>query len=235
MIDFKGFPAKMRFTPIPNIVFSALLPQITDINELKVLLHIFEIVYPKKGKVRFVSNNELMCHAGLVSSIKGADGALTGVLEALVNKGVILHLAVEESETAESIYFFNSEANRLIIDQIRSGEITISGLKPGKRIPVTREEEPDDIFTLYEQNIGILTPLIADELREAEKEFPADWIRDAIKESVTQNKRSWRYIARILETWSTKGKDDGTYRGDYKKNTDPDKYIKGRYGHMVQR
>ena len=37
-----------------------------------------------------------------------------------------------------------------------------------------------------------------------------------------------------LERWSAEGKDDGTYRGDFKK-TDPDKYIKGKYGHMVRR
>ena len=47
MTEFKGFPAKMTFTPVPNLVFSSLLPQITDMVELKVLLHIFEIIYPK--------------------------------------------------------------------------------------------------------------------------------------------------------------------------------------------
>ena len=51
MIEFKGFPARMQFTPIPNIVFSSLLPQITDITELKVLFHIFEMIYPKKGQL----------------------------------------------------------------------------------------------------------------------------------------------------------------------------------------
>ena len=81
----------------------------------------------------------------------------------------------------------------------------------------------------------MLTPMIADELREADKQYPETWIKDAIKEAVTLNKRNWRYIARILEHWSTEGKDDGTYRGNLKKNTDPDKYIRGKYGHMVQR
>ena len=30
----------------------------------------------------------------------------------------------------------------------------------------------------------MLTPLIADELREAEKQYPESWIKDAIKEAV---------------------------------------------------
>jgi DnaD/phage-associated family protein len=80
----------------------------------------------------------------------------------------------------------------------------------------------------------MLTPMVAEELKEAEKLYPQDWIGDAIKEAVNQNKRNWRYISAILERWSTEGRGDGTYRRDFKK-TDPDKYIKGKYGHMVQR
>ena len=49
----------MQFTPIPNLVFSSLAGLITDIAELKVLLHVFEIIYPKKGNVRYVSAQEL--------------------------------------------------------------------------------------------------------------------------------------------------------------------------------
>ena len=79
----------------------------------------------------------------------------------------------------------------------------------------------------------MLTPMIAEELREAEKLYPEGWIRDAIKEAVSLNKRSIRYIVRILERWSAEGKSDGTYRR-YSK-TDPDKYIKGKYGHIVRR
>jgi len=77
--------------------------------------------------------------------------------------------------------------------------------------------------------------MIAEELREAEKLYPLNWIRDAIKEAVTLNKRSWRYIAAILERWSTEGKIDGTYRRDSAQKKGPDKYIKGKYGHMVGR
>jgi DNA replication protein len=77
--------------------------------------------------------------------------------------------------------------------------------------------------------------LIADELKEAGKQYPENWIKDAIKEAAESNKRNWKYIAWILAHWSTEGKDNGAYRGNLKKNTDPDKYIRGKYGHMVQR
>jgi DNA replication protein len=76
-----------------------------------------------------------------------------------------------------------------------------------------------NIFTLYEQNIGMITPMIAEELKEAEKLYPPRWIEEAFKEAVTLNKRSWRYIARILERWASEGKDSGEHKRDIKKMT----------------
>ena len=235
MIEFKGFPAKMQFTPIPNIVFSSLLPLITDISELKVLLHVFALIYPKKGSLKFVSFKELLSHTDLADNSKESpEKDLRQILEALIKKEAILQLAVKNGETSEDIFFLNNETNRKAIEKLRSGNIILPDLKPVLPVPVNLPELAD-IFTLYEENVGMLTPLIAEELREAGKQYPESWIREAIKEAVTMNKRNWRYIARILEHWSIEGKDDGTYRGNLKKNTDPDKYIKGKYGHIVQR
>jgi len=91
-----------------------------------------------------------------------------------------------------------------------------------------------NIFALYEENIGLITPLIAEELKEAEKRYPGKWIEEAFREAVVLNKRSWRYIARILENWASGGKDSGAHRPGAKKSG-PDKYIRGRYGHLVKR
>jgi DnaD/phage-associated family protein len=91
-----------------------------------------------------------------------------------------------------------------------------------------------NIFALYEQNVGIITPMIAEELKEAEKLYPPEWIEEAFKEAVTLNKRSWKYIARILERWASEGKDSGEYKRDIEKDG-PDKYVKGKYGHLVKR
>ncbi len=74
--------------------------------------------------------------------------------------------------------------------------------------PVVAVKEKN-IFTLYENNIGMLNPLISEELKEAEKVYPAAWVEDAFKEAVTLNKRSWRYIEAILKRWAVEGKNDG--------------------------
>jgi DnaD/phage-associated family protein len=64
-----------------------------------------------------------------------------------------------------------------------------------------------NIFVLYEQNIGALTPLLADQLRDMERSYPPDWIADAFDVAVAANKRALRYIAAVLRRWETEGKD----------------------------
>jgi DNA replication protein len=236
MEQFKGFPSKMKFTAIPDLFLNRLMPQISDINELKTTLHIFQSLYNKRGYPRFTTYKELAASKNLMSSLKGdelPDKALHRALEIASKRGTILHLALDKDGTPEDVYFLNTESDRRAVAKIQKGELALTGLK-AKEPAYVNAEEPPDIFSLYEQNIGMLTPMIADELRDAEQVYPQDWIRDAIREAVALNKRSWRYIAKILENWSTEGKSDGTHRGDTKK-TGPDKYLKQKYGHMVQR
>ncbi len=71
----------------------------------------------------------------------------------------------------------------------------------------SNDPTPGKIFTIYEQNIGMLTPLIAEEIKSALDTFPVDWIEEAITISARANKRSWRYIEGILRSWATGGKD----------------------------
>lgn len=237
MKEFSGFPARTEFTPIPNLFFSSLLPQISDMAELKLTLHVFTTLYRKKGYPRFTTYHELLSDVSLMKSLKETgkppEEALRTALEMTARRGTVLHLVLERDGAKEDVYFLNNESNKQVIAKIQSGELVLSGLKAVAPVEVVTEEAPD-VFTLYEQNIGMLTPMVAEELRDAEKQYPGVWIRDAIKEAVALNKRSWRYIVKILERWSAEGRDNGAYRGDFKK-TDPDKYIKGKYGHVVRR
>ena len=238
MKQFSGFPARMKYTSIPNLFFSQLLPQIDDIAELKTTLHIFSMLYGKKGYPRFATYHELLGNKSLMNSLGGGEKPpsemLGGALGMAVKRGTILHLVVDRDGTAEDVYFLNTESDRRAVAKIQNGELALAGLKAGKYSqPEVEAEPPPDIFTLYEQNVGMLNPMIAEWLKEAEKLYPEAWIRDAIKEAVSLNKRSWRYIDRILERWSAEGRGDGTYRGHSKAGTD--KYSKQKYGHIFQR
>ena len=236
MEQFRGFPAKMQFTSVPNVFFNSLLPQISDITELKTTLHILWVLYHKRGYFRFITYRELLSNTSLMSSLREAvkppDEVLRQALEMATKRGTILHIVLDRDGVSEDIYFLNSESDRQVVAKIQNGELILSGLRAEAQTDIETEELPD-IFTLYEQNIGMLTPMIAEELGEAEKLYPLMWVKAAIEEAVALNKRNWRYIAKILERWSAEGRSDGTYQRDSK--TDPDKYIKGKYGHMVRR
>jgi DnaD/phage-associated family protein len=79
-----------------------------------------------------------------------------------------------------------------------------------------------NIYELYEQEIGIITPKTADLLKEAEQEYPAPWIAEAIGIAVERNARNWRYCEAILKRWKAEGKDSGRARASPGKDTDMD-------------
>jgi len=80
----------------------------------------------------------------------------------------------------------------------------ISSSKPKEES--IKSQEKGASFLFYEQNIGFLTPMIAEKIKDAEDEFPAEWILNAMGESVKHNKRSWAYVEAILRRWKTEGK-----------------------------
>lgn len=72
--------------------------------------------------------------------------------------------------------------------------------------PAAAVENP---FTVYEQNIGPLVPLIAERIKLAEKDYSTAWVVDAMYVAVRRNKRRWDYVEGILKRWHSDGRDDG--------------------------
>lgn len=237
---FSGFPEKTEVTPIPTPFFTSIMPRMNDIAELKTVLHIFRLLSRRRGYPRFVTFAELSHDTAIIegmadNNLDTPNTVLKHALDIAVQHGILLHLKLDKNGKPEDIYLVNTETEKKTAEKIVRGEIMLSGFPAPSMQTLTKPAKLPDIFTLYEQNIGILTPIIAEELQEAEKHYPADWIESAFKEAVSLNKRNWKYIARILERWAIEGKDDGTLGRNIKKEKDPDRYIKGKYGHMVQR
>lgn len=226
--EFTGFPARAEVTPIPNLFFATVLPQIDDIAELKAILCVFWLASSRRSGNRFVSFRELVSKGWL------AENELTKALAKAVERKVLLSLKVEVGSRSEDIYVVNDAAGRREADRVQQGKVTREHLL-FEHSAGAEKPELTNIFKLYEQNIGLLTPMIADELREAEKLYPWEWIESAFREAVALNKRSWRYISRILERWAVEGKDDGKIGRYSKKGVDREKYIRGKYGHLVRR
>jgi len=212
MEGFSGFPAgKVRFTSIPNLFFSELLPLIDDLAELKVTLHILWLVGRKKGDLRYASRRELSGDGVLLRGLKAQNQnpaeALNQGLERAVARGTLLRVAVKKGEEEDEWYFLNTDKGRRAVERFRRGEVAPEVIPLVDEIHLAAERP--NIFVLYEQNIGLLTPLIAEELRDAEKTYPADWIEEAFRIAVEHNARRWRYVRSILERWAAEGKDSG--------------------------
>ena len=126
-----------------------------------------------------------------------------------------------------AVYFLlNSPRGRAGVQALKAD----SGIqKPEVSAPPV---ERPNIFRLYEENIGPLTPLIADALKDAEEMYSAEWIADTIELAVKNNKRSWKYCEAILKRWKEEGRGEKQDRRDAEK--DRRKYIKGEYADYIE-
>jgi len=243
MRGFSGFPAgKLATTPVPNQFFSELLPLVDNLVELKVILHLFWLIGRKTGTLRYARLDELLQDRRLLDGLKSThrgvaptsgEAALRDGIERAVARGALLHVTVQRAGASEDWYMVNSANGREVLERLRSGELDLLA-DLGEDIQLQSERPP--IFVLYEQNIGLLTPMIAEELRDAEKTYPADWIADAFREAVELNKRSWRYVLRILERWRHEGRGDRAPKGSPAETTDERKryYVPEGYEDLVE-
>ncbi len=229
MKGFAGFPdGKQRLTPVPNLFFSDLLPAIENLNELKVTMYAFWALAQREGRVRYLRRADFLEDPVLMRGMgpleQTAIDAIADGIERAVARGTFLHITIEGVGGHQDLYFLNTEKGRSAVDGITKGEWRPS---PDDEEPITLLVERPNIFVLYEQNIGALTPLIVDQLREAEQLYPSSWIEEAIKIAVSNNVRRWRYIEAILDGWRREGRQDATGQRDSQrqlKKQVPDEY-----------
>ena len=214
---FKGFTESESFTQLPDTFFHQLLNQIDNAEELKVTLYFLWRVEHMDGRFRALQESDFDVQAvGLSSSEIGS-----GIKNA-VARGTLLRAQNQE----DVFYFLNSPRGRAAAEAFAQGQLPKAS---GISSPVF---ERPNIFRLYEENIGPLTPLIADALKDAEETYSPEWIAETIDLAVRNNKRSWRYCEAILKRWKEEGRGEKQDRRDAEK--DRDKYIKGEYADYIE-
>jgi DNA replication protein len=223
MKTFSGFPpGKVRSVGLPESVFTELVPLIDDLAELKLTLHVMWRLRRQRGQVRYLRRADLASDRVLLSGLGDAPAeALDRALKRAVERGTLLRVE-PAGRASDDFYFANTPKGREAVAAIARGEWPDELESAGRA----------NIFTLYEQNIGLLTPLVADELREAEENYPAEWIEEAFREATSLNKRNWKYIRAILERWRTEGRGDET--GQRPREADRRRYIEGEYGEFIE-
>src|SRR5574341_679808 len=226
MRGFSGFPQKGRLIRVPGLFFSELLPQIDSLNELKVTLYFFWRMHYKESHSVYLWEREIMKDKTFLAGLDVNDArqqtALRDGLERSVARGAILQARVEREGKSENLYFLNTARGRAMAEGIAEGKWQPTD-DPAGRIVDIQIERPT-IFTFYEQNIGPLTPLLAERLQEIEKEYPIGWFEDAVSIAVTRNKRNLAYIEAILKRWRAEGHDH-----DQGQEQDWTRFIRGKY------
>ncbi|MDI7276986.1 MAG: DnaD domain protein [Anaerolineae bacterium] len=230
MRAFAGFPAgRLRLTGVPDLFFSELLPAIDDLAELKLTLHVIWRLARLEREPKHLAVSELQ-QDGVLLGCLDPEGArpkevLEEALARCVTRGTLLRL--QDAESGQVWYFLNSQQGRAAYEAAQRGEVQLAGAAPGQVVrPVV---ERPNIYQLYEQSIGLLQPLIADQLRDAEATYPAEWIEEAFRIATERNARSWAYVRKILERWAREGKDGGP-----RLEGDRTRYIRGKYGDRVK-
>jgi DNA replication protein len=226
---FSGFSeSKSHSVPVPSSFFTDLLPQIDNLAELKVTLYAMWFLSRQEGYTRYITEADFLSDVILCQSLGEGAEVLSHALNSAVERGTLLRAEVSGGESVEVIYFLNTPRGRATQKAFQEGKWSPNSEKHGF---ISIESERPNIFRLYEENIGPLTPMITEALKEAEAAFRAEWIEDAIRIAVQKNVRNWRYIDAILRSWQEKGRNE-TNRPD--SEADRRKYIEGDYADFIQ-
>jgi DNA replication protein len=194
---------------IPRELFDQLL-QTQDLSELKAILCVLRLSYTSSG--RPVPSADLLAPdvARTIAGPHNPEGAQQRTHRAVdraVTNGSLLRITIGMPAERESYMMPATAEARLRVERLRAGDPGTAiemGISSDAQVSVYRP----NVFAFYEQHLGPLTPLVADQLRDAERSYPRLWIEEAIVAAADSNSRSWRYIETILTRWEETGVPD---------------------------
>lgn len=217
---------------VPEQLFHFLLSDIGEEDVIKIVLFFLMKVMHIEGPFIYLEPEDFFQDPILVHSFSKTGENPRQLIETSLKKTVELNLILEgivPSENQERRYYFlNSPKGRAAIKAIQSGKWNQKANQIGKG---NFSEGDVNIYKVYEENIGLITPLIADALKDAEISYPETWIYDAIRIAAEKNKRNWSYILAILKRWKAEGKDGRNDRKDGEK--DRKRYTDGEYSEFI--
>jgi len=214
---------------IPAQILARLIRDVWNPLDVKIVLGVATL----GGTREPVAEEHLLADATLNHGAR-ADGSdrpvgerLNEALERVVARGMVLRLVDEANVHWLLLGTDENQHLARVPERVHPEQST-----PWKGTLVL---ERPTIFGIYEQNVGLVTPIIADRLVDALERYPEEWVESAIAEAVSYNRRNWRYIERILENWATEGRNDEADRGSAQRDLNREKHLRGKYSHIFRR
>ncbi len=234
MTKFTGFPeGKVHFTSIPDPFFRNLLPLIDHLGELKTTLYAFWVLDHMEGAFRYLRMRDFLEDRDFIASLgdnpQQARENLEDAIVRCLERNTFIKATLEMDDGPEDFYFLNTPKGRAAVGAIEKGEWRHSG---DPAYPVEVVSEAPGIYHLYEENIGPLTPMIAETLEDAERTYPYNWIEEAVRIAVESNVRRWSYVEAILKRWQEGGRDEREDRRDTEK--DRRRYVEGEFSDFIE-
>jgi DnaD/phage-associated family protein len=155
--------------------------------------------------VKFLSINDYLRDKTFMKSLGcEAKQCLLSSLDKAITRGTLLCSMDRPDEAGVALILANTQRGRAVLSALRSGKYTVDQLSSQT---VQMDVLRPNIFELYEQNIGAITPMMAEILKDAETRYPAGWIEEAMELAVQNNSRRWKYVEAILRKWKENGRD----------------------------
>ena len=215
---------------IPESFISEHLSKINDPDLFRILLYIFWRFDKTKTEVMYITLESIIEDVVFSENFGTTGNEIEIRILELLTKAIeqeILIICPNPEQAKIDLYFYNSIRNQEIIELIKTGDLQIGNLQN-----ISLASIKPNVFKIYEENIGALTPMIAETLEDASNNYPVHWIKEAIQIAVENNVRRWNYIQAILDRWQEEGKDA---RRDQKyTQEDREKYLKGKYSDLIK-
>lgn len=227
---FTGFTERAETIPLPEELFTALLPHLTQADEMKLILYCLWRMARQSSTFPHLNWEEVRQDTFLLESMVEQPDQPQYALEKALQLAVAHNALLVAESASQRIILLNSPGGRAALEAIHQGQ-----WQPDEQpeLPAEYSRQRPNIFSLYETHIGPLTPMIAETLQDAETLYPDQWITEAIDIAVKANKRSWRYIEAILRRWQEGGRDERRDRPDTQ--TDYQKYTDGEFSDYIER
>ncbi len=199
----KSFPLSDNFpvTRVPNAILGELIAEIKDADLICLILRAIWMLERQRGYPKSIDFDRLRNDRVLALRFeKSAD--FDAALRSCVELGVF---AVAREQHPHTIMLNTVSARRH--DQsaktVSKPDDSVGGWE--NKATFAEDLPTDDAFRAYEENIGILSPIIRENITAALQDFTDEDISQAIRIAVENEVRSWSFVAGILRRWARDG------------------------------